>query len=59
VLASLLAEIGIAVFRISFERWVAGPRERDLRELIRESLAEVRSPTAEAGRVPAASAAGR
>jgi len=52
--ASLLAEIGIAVFRISFERWVSGPRERDLRELMRESLGEVRSLTAEAG-VPAAS----
>ena len=52
--ASLLAEIGITVFRISFERWVSGPRERDLRELMRESLEEVRSLTAEAGRVPAA-----
>ena len=55
--ASLLAEIGIAVFRISFERWVAGPRERDLRELMRESLGEVQSLTAEAGRVSAASGA--
>jgi AcrR family transcriptional regulator len=53
--ASLLADIGIAVFRISFERWVAGPRERDLRELVRESFAEVRSLTAAAGRVPAES----
>jgi AcrR family transcriptional regulator len=53
--ARLLAEIAIAVFRISFERWVAGPRERDLRELMRESLVEVQSLTAEAGRVPAAS----
>jgi AcrR family transcriptional regulator len=53
--ASLLAEIGIAVFRISFERWVSGPREQDLRELVRESLCEVRSLTAEAGRVPSAS----
>jgi AcrR family transcriptional regulator len=55
--ASLLAEIGIAVFRISFERWVSGPRERDLRALMRESLGEVRSLTAEAGRVSAASGA--
>ena len=47
--ASLLAEIGIAVFRLSFERWVSGPRERELRELMRESLAEVRSLTTEAG----------
>jgi AcrR family transcriptional regulator len=55
--ASLLAEIGIAVFRISFERWVSGPRGRDLPELTRESLAEVRSLTAQAGRVPSASGA--
>jgi len=55
--ARLLAEIGIAVFRISFERWVSGPRARDLRELTRESLAEVRSLTAQDGRVPSASGA--
>jgi AcrR family transcriptional regulator len=55
--ASLLAEIGIAVFRISFERWVSGPRERDLRELMRESLVEVRSLTAKASRTPAAGGA--
>jgi AcrR family transcriptional regulator len=53
--ASILAEIGIAVFRISFERWVSGPRERDLRELVRESFGEVQSLTREAGRVRAAS----
>jgi AcrR family transcriptional regulator len=47
--ASLLAEIAIAVFRISFERWVSEPRERDLRELMRESLEEVRSLVAEVG----------
>jgi AcrR family transcriptional regulator len=57
--ASLLAEIGIAVFRTSFERWVSGPRDRDLRELMRDSLGEVRSLTAEAGCVSAASGAGR
>jgi AcrR family transcriptional regulator len=53
--AILLAETGIAVFRISFERWVSGTRERDLRVLMRESLMELRSLTADAGRVPAAS----
>jgi AcrR family transcriptional regulator len=53
--ARLLAEIGIAVFRISFEGWVSGPREQDLRELMRESLREMRSLMAEAGSVPAAS----
>ena len=55
--ASLLAEIGIAVFRISFERWVSESRERDLRELMRESLGEVRSLTPEASRTPAAGGA--
>jgi len=55
--ASLLAEIGIAVFRISFERWVSESRERDLRELMRESLGEVRSLTAETSRAPAAGGA--
>jgi AcrR family transcriptional regulator len=55
--ASLLAEIGIAVFRISFERWVSGPREQDLRELMRESLGEVQSFAADAGRASAAGGA--
>jgi AcrR family transcriptional regulator len=55
--ATLMAEIGIAVFRISFERWVAEPRERDLRELMRESLGEVQSLTADAGSAPIASGA--
>jgi AcrR family transcriptional regulator len=53
--ARLLGEIGIAVFRISFERWVSGPRDQDLRVLMRESLDEVRSLTAAGGRVGAAS----
>jgi AcrR family transcriptional regulator len=53
--ASLLAEIGIAVFRISFERWVSRPRERDLRDLMRESFAEAQSLTAQASSVAAAS----
>src|ERR1700751_3216723 len=44
--ASLVAEIGIAVFRVSFERWVSEPRGRELSDLTRESLAEVRSLTA-------------
>jgi AcrR family transcriptional regulator len=52
--ASLLGEIGIAVFRVSFERWVSGSRDRDLRVLMRESLAEVRSLTTGADPVVAA-----
>jgi AcrR family transcriptional regulator len=44
--ASLTAEAGIAVFRVAFERWVDDPHERDLPELIRESLDELRAVTA-------------
>jgi len=39
--ASLTAEVGIAVFRIAFERWVEATGEVDLPELIRESLDEL------------------
>jgi AcrR family transcriptional regulator len=41
--ASLTAEAAIAVFRIAFERWVAAAEERDLPELIRESLEALRA----------------
>src|SRR5947209_320402 len=44
--ASLAAEIGIAVFRIGFERWVEEDNQRDLPELMRESLAELTTLTA-------------
>jgi AcrR family transcriptional regulator len=44
--ASLAAEAGIAVFRIAFERWVAGPDERVLTEHIRESFDQLRAVTA-------------
>jgi AcrR family transcriptional regulator len=37
--ASLLAEAGIAVFKVAFERWTAGDGARTFPELIRESLA--------------------
>jgi AcrR family transcriptional regulator len=40
--ASLTAEAGIAVFRVAFERWVDADEERDLVELIRESLEVLR-----------------
>ncbi len=39
--AGLVAEIAIAVFKTSFERWVAEGNERDLPELMRESLVEL------------------
>jgi AcrR family transcriptional regulator len=44
--ASLTAEAGIAVFRIAFERWVPETNLRDLPELIRDSLEELKAVTA-------------
>ena len=44
--ASLSAEAGIAVFRIAFERWVDETNQRDLPELIRDSLDELKAVTA-------------
>lgn len=41
--ASLTAETGIAVFRVAFERWIDDTNERDLPELIRESLDELKA----------------
>ena len=44
--ASLTAEAGMAVFRISFERWIADPDGPDLAQLIRESLDQLTALTA-------------
>jgi AcrR family transcriptional regulator len=44
--ASLTAEAGIAVFRIAFERWVQETNRRDLPQLMRELLEELRAVTA-------------
>jgi AcrR family transcriptional regulator len=43
--ARLAAEVGVAVFRTGFERWVTGPDDGDLAEVLRESLAQVRELT--------------
>jgi AcrR family transcriptional regulator len=43
--AILAAEAGIAVFRVSFERWVDPTNRRTLDEIIHESLAELRAVT--------------
>jgi len=40
--ATLTAEAGIAVFRVAFERWVNASDQRDLPQLIRESLDELK-----------------
>jgi AcrR family transcriptional regulator len=44
--ASLTAEAGIAVFKVAFERYVEEANERDLPQLIRESLGELHTITA-------------
>jgi AcrR family transcriptional regulator len=44
--ASILGEIAIAIFRVSFERWVAESSGPDLNELMRRALAELRALTA-------------
>src|SRR5262249_47034596 len=43
--AGLTAEIAIAVFRVSFERWVDARNRRPFARLIRDSLDEVKSLT--------------
>jgi AcrR family transcriptional regulator len=44
--ASVTADTAIAVFRNAFERWVAAGEERELTELLRESLDALRAVTA-------------
>jgi AcrR family transcriptional regulator len=44
--ASVLGELAIAIFRISFERWVAESSGPDLIELMRRALAELPALTA-------------
>jgi AcrR family transcriptional regulator len=44
--ASLAAELGIAVFKIAFERWTKETNQKDLSRLIRESLDELKAVTA-------------
>jgi hypothetical protein len=44
--ASILGEVAIAIFRISFERWVCTERQPDPTEPIRALLAELRALTA-------------
>jgi AcrR family transcriptional regulator len=45
--ASLAAEAGIAVLRVAFERWVREPVDQDLSTIMRESLDQLRSLTAD------------
>jgi len=41
--ASLAAQTGLAVFHVAFERWTTGEDERELVEVIRESLEALRA----------------
>jgi hypothetical protein len=45
--ASLAAEAGIAVFRVAFERWVTAPAGDGLLQILRDSLDQLRSLTAD------------
>ena len=40
--ASLAAEMGISVFRISLDRWISEPNGRSLASIIRDSLGELK-----------------
>jgi AcrR family transcriptional regulator len=44
--ASLTAQAGIAVFKVAFERWIDDADDRDLSQLMRESLDELKAVTA-------------
>jgi len=44
--ASLAAEAGIAVFKVSYERWIAGSQSQPLSDMIRQSVADLKAVTA-------------
>ena len=41
--AGLAGEAGMAVLRVAFSRWTADPHGQDLRQLLKESLSELKS----------------
>jgi len=43
--ASLTGEVAVAVFKIGFERWVMKSNKRDLPQVMRDSLAELKAVT--------------
>jgi AcrR family transcriptional regulator len=45
--SSLAAEAGVAVFKIAFQRWTAGAGGQSLAEFIKQSMAELRTVTAD------------
>jgi AcrR family transcriptional regulator len=40
-IAPLAAETGVAVFRVAFERWIAGPDDAELADVMRETLTDL------------------
>lgn len=54
--AMLAAEMGVAVFRIAFERWVADRNAIGLEAMVRESLDDITLVTARAGAIQAGEA---
>jgi hypothetical protein len=42
----LTAQVGMAVFRTAFERWVDETNDRGFAELVRDALVELRTVTA-------------
>ncbi|MFG2832482.1 TetR family transcriptional regulator [Streptomyces sp. NPDC048434] len=44
--ASLTAEAGLAVFKVGFERWIMAAEKREMSQLMRESLDELKAVTA-------------
>jgi len=41
--AGLTAELGMAIFKVAYERWIDDANDRDFPELVRESLGELRA----------------
>ena len=41
--ASLAAEAGMTVFRVAFERWSSGGDDRDLADVMQDSMAVLRA----------------
>ena len=45
--AGLTGEVAVAVFKVAFEQWVVGTEPRDLSQLMRDGLDELKSVTAD------------
>jgi len=42
----LIAETGVAVFKVAFDRWISAARDTDLAHLVSDSLDELKALTA-------------